>query len=202
MTARERAAIGCSSLVIGDGDRPAFRAPSHLDTPGAHSGRGSAILGPVGAAPAPKWRNWQTRTTQNRVPVRVCGFDSHLRHHSSPHATHQAYPSRGIDRPSLRASNSKREVMGMAVAARRYRFTVDQYHRMGEKGILDPECRVELINGLVYEMTPIDPWHASVVRWLAQYFGAALGDSVLVDALNTIEADPGGEARTDIASVP
>src|SRR4030095_14066069 len=30
---------------------------------------------------APKWRNWQTRTTQNRVPVRVCGFDSHLRHH-------------------------------------------------------------------------------------------------------------------------
>jgi hypothetical protein len=30
--------------------------------------------------PAPKWRNWQTRTTQNRVPVRVCGFDSHLRH--------------------------------------------------------------------------------------------------------------------------
>jgi hypothetical protein len=33
--------------------------------------------------PAPKWRNWQTRTTQNRVPVRVCGFDSHLRHHIS-----------------------------------------------------------------------------------------------------------------------
>ncbi len=32
----------------------------------------------------PKWRNWQTRTTQNRVPVRVCGFDSHLRHHSIP----------------------------------------------------------------------------------------------------------------------
>jgi hypothetical protein len=30
----------------------------------------------------PKWRNWQTRTTQNRVPVRVCGFDSHLRHHA------------------------------------------------------------------------------------------------------------------------
>src|SRR5215472_7302602 len=30
----------------------------------------------------PKWRNWQTRTTQNRVPVRVCGFDSHLRHQS------------------------------------------------------------------------------------------------------------------------
>src|SRR5262245_41568225 len=29
---------------------------------------------------APKWRNWQTRRTQNPVPLGECGFDSHLRH--------------------------------------------------------------------------------------------------------------------------
>ena len=28
----------------------------------------------------PKWRNWQTRETQNPVPFGECGFDSHLRH--------------------------------------------------------------------------------------------------------------------------
>ena len=28
----------------------------------------------------PKWRNWQTRRTQNPVPFGECGFDSHLRH--------------------------------------------------------------------------------------------------------------------------
>src|SRR5882757_6702865 len=28
----------------------------------------------------PKWRNWQTRRTQNPVPSGECGFDSHLRH--------------------------------------------------------------------------------------------------------------------------
>ena len=28
----------------------------------------------------PKWRNWQTRRTQNPVPFGACGFDSHLRH--------------------------------------------------------------------------------------------------------------------------
>src|SRR6185436_9544403 len=28
----------------------------------------------------PKWRNWQTRRTQNPVPLGACGFDSHLRH--------------------------------------------------------------------------------------------------------------------------
>src|SRR5215203_5840809 len=30
----------------------------------------------IGAAP--KWRNWQTRRTQNPVPFGECGFDSHL----------------------------------------------------------------------------------------------------------------------------
>ena len=29
----------------------------------------------------PKWRNWQTRRTQNPVLATECGFDSHLRHH-------------------------------------------------------------------------------------------------------------------------
>ena len=43
----------------------------------------------------------------------------------------------------------------MAVALdRRYRFTVDQYHRMGEAGIFDADCRVELVDGVIFEMTP------------------------------------------------
>src|SRR5512133_4367008 len=28
----------------------------------------------------PKWRNWQTRRTQNPVSLGTCGFDSRLRH--------------------------------------------------------------------------------------------------------------------------
>jgi hypothetical protein len=28
----------------------------------------------------PKWRNWQTRRTQNPVGETPCGFESHLRH--------------------------------------------------------------------------------------------------------------------------
>ena len=28
----------------------------------------------------PEWRNWQTRTTQNRVGLRPCRFDPDLRH--------------------------------------------------------------------------------------------------------------------------
>ena len=29
----------------------------------------------------PPWRNWHTRTTQNRMTLRSCGFNSHRRHH-------------------------------------------------------------------------------------------------------------------------
>src|SRR6266852_1622227 len=38
--------------------------------------------GPSTMPARPKWRNWQTRRTQNPVPERACGFDSHLRHFS------------------------------------------------------------------------------------------------------------------------
>ena len=31
----------------------------------------------------PKWRNWQTRRTQNPLPARACGFEPHLRHRST-----------------------------------------------------------------------------------------------------------------------
>ena len=43
----------------------------------------------------------------------------------------------------------------MAVAIERYRFTVDQYHQMAEVGIFSPECRVELIDGEIFEMAPV-----------------------------------------------
>src|SRR5215203_6102481 len=49
----------------------------------------------------PKWRNWQTRRTQNPVPERACGFDPHLRH--GVHRNERPTVSAGAEGPHERA---------------------------------------------------------------------------------------------------
>lgn len=51
--------------------------------------------------------------------------------------------------------------MAMPLALRR--FTVDEYHRMGQAGIFHEDDRVELLDGQIVEMSPIGPDHASCV---------------------------------------
>lgn len=68
----------------------------------------------------------------------------------------------------------------MAVELKRRLFTIDEYQRMAEAGILDEDERVELIEGEIVEMTPIGPPHASVVARLNALFTARLGARVIV----------------------
>ena len=58
-----------------------FRAPAPFSS-ATKSGRNAAVYDGW----APKWRNWQTRRTQNPVPSGECGFDSHLRHSRTGHS--------------------------------------------------------------------------------------------------------------------
>lgn len=48
----------------------------------------------------------------------------------------------------------------------RHRFTVDEYHKMGEAGVFGEDDRVELMDGEVVEMTPIGWRHARCVTRL------------------------------------
>jgi Uma2 family endonuclease len=55
----------------------------------------------------------------------------------------------------------------------RHRLTVDQYYRMAEAGVLEPDARVELIEGEVIDKEPMrSKCYAMVVR-LTRLFGAA-----------------------------
>ena len=68
----------------------------------------------------------------------------------------------------------------MAIVLKTHRFTVDEYHRMGEVGIFSEDDRVELLAGEIVEMSPIGPLHASTVGRLTALFSAQLGREAIV----------------------
>jgi Uma2 family endonuclease len=50
-----------------------------------------------------------------------------------------------------------------------HRYTIEEYHRLVESGGLDEDTRVELIDGLVLDMSPRSPQHENAVRWLVDW---------------------------------
>lgn len=81
----------------------------------------------------------------------------------------------------------------------RRRFTVDEYYRMAETGILSPEDRVELIEGEVVEMIPIGSSHAGHVKCLVQLLSEAVGDNAIVGVQDPIRLGDHSEPEPDIS---
>src|SRR6266571_4650348 len=69
---------------------------------------------------------------------------------------------------------ARRAPMAVEVAAARRPFTREEYHRMGEAGILKPTDRVELIRGEIVEMSPIGRRHYAFVNNLNQLLAVRL----------------------------
>nr|WP_245817272.1 Uma2 family endonuclease [Hydrococcus rivularis] len=79
------------------------------------------------------------------------------------------------------------------------KFTVEQYHKMAEVGILTEEDRVELIKGEIVEMSPIGLKHAATVNRLNQLFYRKLGDRVLISVQNPIQLTNNSEPQPDLS---
>jgi Uma2 family endonuclease len=79
------------------------------------------------------------------------------------------------------------------------RFRVEDYHRMGEAGILGPELRTELIDGEVVEMPPIGHPHAGTVKLLANLLKERLGTAVVVSVQDPVWLNDYSEPLPDIA---
>jgi Uma2 family endonuclease len=86
----------------------------------------------------------------------------------------------------------------MAVDAKRHRFTRADYHRMAEAGILQPDARVELIDGDIVEMSPIGRRHNSRVDWLNRALSRAVGDEAIVRVQGSIVLDDNDEPEPDL----
>ena len=89
----------------------------------------------------------------------------------------------------------------MLATRENYRFTVAQYHHIGEIGIFPSEVRVELVDGLVRRMPPIDPPHASIVNRLNAALAAKLQGNAIVRVQNPIRLDNFNEPQPDVAAL-
>ncbi|MGI9034274.1 MAG: Uma2 family endonuclease [Acidimicrobiales bacterium] len=86
----------------------------------------------------------------------------------------------------------------MVVEPVRYRFSVDEYHRMGEAGVFEPDARVELIDGEVIEMSPIGSRHAGCVNRVTRLFVRAVGDDAVVVIQNPVILSELSEPQPDL----
>ena len=84
------------------------------------------------------------------------------------------------------------------VALQRRRFTVDEYHRMAETGILTEDDRVELIEGEIVHMSPIGPRHALCVAELTRRFTIALAARAVVWPQNPVRLPHDTEPQPDV----
>lgn len=70
--------------------------------------------------------------------------------------------------------------MASATAPTKYRFSVEEYHRMGEAGIFTEDDRVELWDGEIIVMSPIGNPHAVCVTEQDRLFVQQLADRAIV----------------------
>jgi Uma2 family endonuclease len=89
----------------------------------------------------------------------------------------------------------------MAMELPRYRFTVDEYHKMGDAGIFTEDDRVELIDGEIIEMSPINYPHIISVDLLNKLLVIGVGDDALVRVQSPIRLDDATEPQPDLALI-
>ena len=81
----------------------------------------------------------------------------------------------------------------------RFKLTVEQYHRMGELGILQENDRVELIDGELIRMAPIGSLHGGLVSRLTRFLVQRAGGRAVVSPQNPVILSEVTEPQPDLA---
>lgn len=86
----------------------------------------------------------------------------------------------------------------MTLTTRR-QFSVHDYARMRESGILTEDDRVELLAGEIIVLSPIGPFHVGVVNKLNKLLGNLVGDTGIISVQNPVHLNDYGEPQPDLA---
>lgn len=90
----------------------------------------------------------------------------------------------------------------MSIAAvETHRWTREEYERMAAAGLFPPDQRVELVDGVVYDMTPQSSFHATAVRLVEKVLERVFGEGYDVRTQMPLILDPDSEPEPDLAVV-
>jgi Uma2 family endonuclease len=89
----------------------------------------------------------------------------------------------------------------MTAVLTRHLFSVADYHRMADAGILAEGDRVELIEGEIVAMAPIREPHASCVARTTRLLILTLGDRAQINPQNPVRLNDFSEPQPDLAVV-
>ena len=84
------------------------------------------------------------------------------------------------------------------IARTAHRFTVDEYYRMAETGLIKPDARVELLDGQIIDMMPIGPFHGGAVKRLNRLFAKAAKDRFLIAVQDPVRLNDHSEPEPDL----
>lgn len=87
----------------------------------------------------------------------------------------------------------------MTAELTRVRFSVADYHRMAEVGILDEDDPVELIDGEIVYMSPVGVLHAGTINRLTKLLERSLGDVAVIAVQNPVQLSDDTEPEPDVA---
>lgn len=80
-----------------------------------------------------------------------------------------------------------------------FKFTVEEYYKLSEVGIIKDTDRVELLNGQIVTMSPIKSQHASMVDILSEILWSSLAGKAIIRGQNPIRISDVSEPEPDIA---
>ena len=77
-------------------------------------------------------------------------------------------------------------------------FTVEEYYRMADVGLLTEDSRVELIDGVIVDMPPIGPGHSGNVNWFTHAFRELFGGAAQLSIQNPLRLGLRVEPQPDV----
>ena len=86
----------------------------------------------------------------------------------------------------------------MATLKNTQRLTVAQFYAMAESGIIHPDARVELLDGVIIEMSPIGSRHAATVNKFTRALVPGVGHRAIVQIQGPLRVNDNSVLEPDI----